>query len=344
MRIVIDAMGSDNAPGPEVRGAVDASLAADTEILLVGDEEMIKTALAVYPKRGKITIVHASQRVDMHDSPIVAVRQKKDSSLLVGLRLVKQGEADGFVSAGNTGAVMMAARTILGTVHGVTRSPICQLMPTMQKPVLVLDLGANVDCSPRHLCDFAEMGAVYSRHVLGVENPRVGLLNIGEEQAKGNEVAKTVHRYLSASPQINFIGNIEPRPLFEGNADVAICDGFVGNMMLKTSEAIGALLTHFLKREFRSSIFSRVGALFSYGAFKRLRQDTNPNEYLGAPLLGVNGSVIILHGSCTAKGVANAARGARLAIQADMNEYIRKGLEEMRNSEATLNAPGGLTT
>ncbi|HOE65271.1 MAG TPA: phosphate acyltransferase PlsX [Candidatus Hydrogenedentes bacterium] len=338
MRIAVDAMGSDKAPGPEVRGAVDASLAGDVEILLVGDETMLQSALEIYPKRGKISIVHASQVIAMHDSPIQAVRQKKDASILVGLRLVKHGEAAGFVSAGNTGAVMMAARTILGPIRGVARSPICQQLPTKNGKVLLVDLGANVDCSARHLCDFAEMGAIYSKFVLDVANPRVGLLNIGEEQLKGNDVTKTVHRNLSAATNINFIGNIEPRAMFEGQADVVVCDGFVGNMVLKTTEAAGGLVSHIIKREFRRTWISMLGGLFAYGAFKRIRHDVDPNEYFGAPLLGVNGAVIILHGSAMARGVANAIRGARLAVEANINERIRCGAEELRNAEAALNA------
>ncbi len=336
MRIAVDAMGSDKAPLPEVGGAIEAASKNDIEVLLVGDEKELKMMLSSYRNRGRISIIPASEVIKMHDSPVMAVRQKKDSSLLVALRLVKEGKADGVVSAGNTGAVMVAARTVLGPIRGVARSAICQMLPTIKDPAFVLDLGANVDCTARHLCEFAEMGMVYSKRVMGVQNPRVGLLNIGEEQLKGNELAKTVHRNLQAISQINFIGNIEPKALYRGEADVVVCDGFVGNVVLKTSEGVAALISTLVRRHLRSTVTSKVGALLSRGAFKRLRQTTDPNEYPGAPLLGVNGTVIILHGACSARGVANAIRGAGLAVESEVNEHIRKGIEELRAAEAHL--------
>ncbi|MBI5095776.1 MAG: phosphate acyltransferase PlsX [Candidatus Hydrogenedentes bacterium] len=333
MRIALDAMGSDNAPGPEVRGAVEASLRSGVEVILVGDQAVLEPALAAIPKRGKVSIVHASEVIRMTDSPVMAVRQKKDSSLLVALRLVKEGKADGVVSAGNTGAVMVAARTILGPIQGVARSAICQTLPTTKDPVLILDLGANVDCSARHLCEFAEMGVIYSRYALGVQNPRVGLLNIGEEQLKGNELAKTVHRTLSAAKQINFVGNIEPKALFKGEVDVLVCDGFVGNLVLKTSEAVAGLVTTLVRRELRSSLLSKIGGLLSLGAYRRLKKTVDPNEYTGAPLLGVNGIVIILHGASNARGVANAIRGACIEVECELNEHIREAVHAMRRTE-----------
>ena len=338
MRIDLDAMGSDHAPGPEVRGAVDASLQDDTEYVLVGDRGRLEEALAPYKRRGRVNIVHASQTIRMDDQPVMAVRQKKDSSLLVALRLVKNGEADACVSAGNTGAVMVAARTILGPIRGVTRSAICQTVPTIKKPVLLIDLGANVDCTARQLCDFAEMGMLYMEHVLRRKNPRVGLLNIGEEHVKGNDLAKAVHRNLSASGHINFIGNIEPRAIYNGDADVVVCDGFVGNVVLKTTEATAALIKNRLYRELMSTWLSKIGVLFSMGAYRRLRRETDPNNYSGAPLLGVKGVVIILHGSCSSQGVKNSLLGARRAVRARINEHIRNGIEILRNTEAHLHA------
>ena len=274
----------------------------------------------------------------MDDQPVMAVRQKKDSSLLVALRLVKTGEADACVSAGNTGAVMVAARTILGPIKGVSRSAICQTVPTIKKPVLLIDLGANVDCTARQLCDFAEMGLLYMEHVLRRKNPRVGLLNIGEEHVKGNDLAKAVHRNLSASDHINFVGNIEPRAIYNGDADVVVCDGFVGNVVLKTTEATAALIKSRLHRELMSTWLSKLGAFFSMGAYRRLRRETDPNTYSGAPLLGVKGVVIILHGSCSSLGVKNSLLGARRAVRSRINEHIRSGIEALRNTEAHLNA------
>ena len=336
MRIVMDAMGSDAAPDPEVRGAVEASLETDSEIILVGDEALLKEKLANFSKRGKVSIVHAAQAVTMDDSPMVAVRQKKDSSLLVGLRLVKEGRADAFLSAGNTGAVMLGARVVLGPIKGVARSAICQVLPTTKDPVVVLDLGANVDCTARHLCEFAEMGQVFSRLTLGVENPRVGLINIGEEQAKGNEIAKTVHRQLTAAPHINFMGNIEPKALFAGKADVVVCDGFIGNIILKTSEGVAILMKTMVERELKATPMSMLGGLFSMGAFRRVRRATDPNFQPGAPLLGVNGIVIIAHGSSTHNGIKNAILGARKEFELGLNEHIRKGIEELRAAESAM--------
>jgi glycerol-3-phosphate acyltransferase PlsX len=336
MRIAIDAMGSDNAPFPEVRGAVRASASRDTELILVGHEQQLKSALGKRNLRPNISVVHASEVITMQDTPMMGVRKKKDASLLVAIRLVKEGAAEAIVSAGNTGAVMLAAQTVLRPVQGVGRPPICQLLPTMAGMCLVLDLGANVDCTARHLCDFAEMGVVYMTQVLDKPNPRVGLLNIGEEQAKGNELAKTVHRILSAAPHVNFIGNVEPKALYRGDADVVICDGFVGNVVLKTSEAAGALVKNLLTRELKAGILSRIGALLCIGAYKRLKRIIDPNEYPGAPLLGVNGVVIILHGACSAHGVANAVQGARLAVEHGLVSKIREGILEVRSTEMKL--------
>ena len=332
MRIVVDAMGADAAPHPEVEGAVEASLLKDIEIILVGDEPTLKSELARYPKHGKIEIKHASERVLMEDKPMIAVRKKKDSSLLVGLRLVKSGEADAFLSAGNTGAVMMGSRVILGPIQGVARSAICQTLPTLDGGrVVVLDLGANVDCTADQLCQFAEMGQVYAQLNLGVEHPRVGLINIGEEQAKGNDIAKTVHRNLTAAEHINFIGNVEPKALFSGKADVVVCDGFTGNIILKTSESVAGLMKNMIKEELMSSWVSRLGALLSVKAFKNVKKRSDPNEPTGAQLLGVNGIVTIVHGSCTATGIKNALLGAKEEFDAGLNEHIQDGIAELRS-------------
>lgn len=334
MRIAIDAMGSDNAPTPEVNGALKAcEKHGDIELILVGPEERLKAALG---KRAhpRISIVNATEVITMSDTPMMGVRKKKDASLLVAMRMVKQGQADAVMSAGNTGAVMLAARIILRQIAGVTRMPICQLMPTTTGTCLVLDLGANVDCDARHLCDFAEMGVVYSQDVLRKTSPRVGLLNIGEEQAKGSEVAKAVHQTLTAAPHINFIGNVEPKALYRGEADVVVCDGFVGNVFLKTSEAAGSFVKTLLTREFKSSVFTMLGALLSRSAFKRLKQTIDPNEYGGAPLLGVDGVVIIMHGATNAKGVMNGINVARTAIAHNINKHIQEGIAEIRSTEA----------
>jgi phosphate acyltransferase len=331
MRIVVDAMGSDNAPSPEVEGAVKASLKLDVEVILVGDEALLRPALDTYPKRGNVRIVHASQAITMEDNPVMAVRKKKDASVLVGLRLVKNGEADAMISAGNTGAVHVASRTIVGPIRGVARSAIATILPTLGAPVLLLDMGANVDCAARHLIDFAEMGMVYAERVLGVERPRVALLNIGAEVLKGNEVAKAVHAKLTDAEHINFIGNIEPKRLYEGRADVVVCDGFVGNVFLKTSEGAAWVVSRLVARELKATLISMLGALLSRGAFKRIRRIRDPNEHPGAPLLGVKGVVIITHGGCNSKGVANAIKGAHRAVETNLIGHIRSGIEELRS-------------
>lgn len=338
MRIAVDAMGCDRAPDVEVHGAVIASMSTGTEVLLVGDERELKPALAAYRKPHRVSVVHATQVIGMADTPAKAVRQKRDSSLLVALRLAKEGRVDGVVSAGNTGAVMVGARMVLGPIRGVARSAICEALPTLKTPALVLDLGANVDCSARHLCEFAEMGVVYSHCVLGVKAPRVGLLNIGEEQAKGNEIAKSVHHILSHSEDINFVGNVEPKALFQGAADVVVCDGFVGNLFLKTTEAVASLMGRLLKEQLAASWISKFGAFLSMRAFRRLKQTVDPNEYIGAPLLGVNGNVIICHGASSARGIANAIHGSCRAAEAGVNEHIRQAILRLREGEALDNA------
>jgi len=342
MRIAIDAMGSDAAPDPEIEGALRADVSGNVELVLVGDEPRLNAALRNRANNRPISIVHASEVITMDDNPLMAVRKKKDASLLVAMRLVKQGVADAFVSAGNTGAVMLAARTILRPIRGVGRSAICQLLPTTKGTCLVLDLGANVDCSARHLCEFAEMGVVYTREVLGKDNPRVGLLNIGEEQAKGNGLARTVNRNLSATHHINFVGNVEPKGMYAGVADVLVCDGFVGNVVLKTSEGAGALIRNLLAKELRSSWVSMLGALLSRGAYKRLKRTVDPNEYGGAPLLGVNGVVMIMHGACSGKGVAHAIEGACTAVNHKVNKHIEEGIAQLRATVAGLESNGAV--
>lgn len=334
MRIALDAMGSDNAPLPEVRGAVEASKRnEDMEIVLVGDRDRLQRELGKYARRPNVTIRHASEVITMEDSPVLGVRQKKDSSLMVAMRMVKNGEADGVVSAGNTGAVQVSARITLGPIRGVARSAICQVLPSLNRePVVVIDLGANVDCSARHLCEFAEMGAVYVERVLDVKNPRVGLLNIGEERLKGNELTKTVHANLSASPHLNFTGNVEPRGVFTGEVNVVVCDGFIGNLMLKSMEATSFFVRQSLKRELMATWVSKLGAMLCAGAFVRVKQRVDPNDQPGAPLLGVNGTVIITHGSVKAVGITNAIRGARMGVERRVNEHIRKEIEAARRS------------
>jgi glycerol-3-phosphate acyltransferase PlsX len=335
MRIVVDAMGSDTAPVPEVAGVVEGAKDFDGEVILVGDEALLQKELEQHPKRSNVRVVHASEAISMHDAPVNAVRQKKDSSLLVGLRLVKEGEADAFVSAGNTGAVMVGALTVLGKIKGVNRPAICQALPNATGRVTILDLGANASCTAHMLCEFAEMGMAYSQYMLGVEHPRVGLLNIGEEESKGHQVAKDVHRSLSAMQHVNFIGNVEPKAVFQGGADVVVCDGFIGNLFLKTSEAAAGFLGKLVREKFESSNMNKLGAVLARKALQELKATVDPNESHGAPLLGVNGVVLILHGSCNQNAVCNAIAGARHALDNRLNQHIGEFIQELRKFEAS---------
>ncbi len=336
MRIAVDAMGSDGAPDIEVEGAVQASREENTEVLLVGDESVLTPKLEAHSKIGDIRIVHASQAIGMDESPALAVRQKKDASLLVATRLVKRGEADAVVSAGNTGAVMVAARAVLGPLRGVTRSAISQCFPTATGEVVLLDLGANVDCTSRQLCEFAEMGIAYSHYALGVESPRVALLNIGEEHQKGTQVAREAHQVLSQTPHVNFTGNVEPRTLLAGDADVVVCDGFIGNLVLKTCEAAAEFMVNVMREQFESSSMNKLGAMIASKALRQFKMRIDPNEQAGAPLLGINGIAIILHGSCSSKGVANGINGARVAFENRLNEHIHENIEMLRGAESGL--------
>lgn len=339
MRIALDAMGADAAPEVEIEGAVAASLEASHEIILVGDEAVLRPRLDAYSKKGNLRIVHASERIGMHESPVLAVRGKKDSSLLVAMRLVKNGEADAIVSAGNTGAVMVSARTVIGPIRGVARSAICQALPTATGQVVVLDLGANVDCSARHLCEFAEMGMAYSTYALGVKNPRVGLLNIGEEEAKGTQVSKEVHRALTAASHVNFVGNVEPKAMYNGAADVVVCDGFIGNVILKTSEAVAGVMGKLMKEKLTSSSMNKLGAVLARSALQDIKETVDPNYHPGAPLLGINGIVIITHGSCTSLGIKNALLGAAIAFENRLNDHIRENIEALRGVEERIGPP-----
>lgn len=336
MRIAVDAMGSDGAPDVEVEGAVRASFNSDIELILVGDEAVLTPKLEAFAKRGNIRIIHASQAIGMNESPIVAVRKKKDSSMSVALRLVKNNEADAVVTAGNTGAVITSARVVLGRVRGVTRVAICQTLPTLRGCVVVLDLGANVDCTARHLCEFAEMGTAYSRYSLGVDSPTVGLLNIGEEDVKGGQVSKEVNSRLKETPHVNFVGNVEPSGLFKGEVDVVVCDGFTGNLVLKTSEAVAVFVSELMREKFESSSMNKLAARLASKSLREIKEKVDPNEHFGAPLLGVDGIVTILHGSSSPTGLSNAIEGARVSLQNNLLYHIRENIQELRGIESPV--------
>jgi glycerol-3-phosphate acyltransferase PlsX len=296
----------------------------------VGDEKAIQAELTAH--KGEvpacIEIVHASEVVGMGESPATAIRRKKDSSIARAVELVKSGKADAIFSAGNTGAAVAAATLKLRTLKGVDRPAIATVMPTPDKAFVLLDAGANPDSSPEMLQQYAVMGTIYSREILGCKNPGVGLLSIGEEAAKGNEVTKKTFSLLENS-NINFIGNVESRDLFGGKVDVAVCDGFVGNVVLKTSEAVARMIGNWLKRMFKANPLRILGALLSRGVFNEMKRHADPSTYGGAPLLGDNGVVIIAHGSSNALAAFNGIRVATEAVTHDVNHLIEDELEHI---------------
>ncbi|MEK7748055.1 MAG: phosphate acyltransferase PlsX [Nitrospirota bacterium] len=328
MRIAVDAMGGDDAPFCEVRGGLEACEAFGVEIALVGDETAIKGALSaiIAPVPSAISIIHTPTRIEMGESPL-AVRRKKDASICVATEQVKSGEAVAVISAGNSGASMAAAFFILGAIPGIDRPAIATMLPTLTGTSILIDAGANVDCKPKHLLAFAMMGAVYAKDILGIEKPRVGLLNIGEEDSKGNELTKETFLLLKKA-SLNFIGNIEGKELYAGAADVIVCDGFVGNVTLKVSEGLAEAITQFLKREIMASAIGRLGGFLLKPAFKRFKNKIDYAEYGGAPLLGVNGISIISHGRSTPKAIKNAIRVAKESFERGVNRHIREEMAE----------------
>jgi glycerol-3-phosphate acyltransferase PlsX len=322
VRIVLDAMGTDGAPKSEVAGAVGAlrELEGDFEIILLGDKGLVEPELARhedYP-RGRLHVEHAPDRVLPGEAPASVLRKHPDCSIVRGLRLQKEGQADAFVSAGSTGAVMAASLFILRPLEGVDRPAIGTLLPTALEPVLMLDAGANVDCKPQHLVQFAHLGRIYAEDLMGRTNPRVGLLNIGEEPEKGDELAVEAHQRLAREPGINFIGNVEGRAIIQGGCDVLVCDGFVGNVVLKFYESIARFFVGFLKRDVRQA----VGDADFGEAYRML----DYSEYGGAPLLGVNGVSIICHGGSSPKAIRNAIRVAVQSVRSHMVEHVARDL------------------
>ncbi len=339
MRIAIDAMGGDDAPAVPVLGAVEALeiLGDDFEIILVGNREPIEKELEKRHYHGsRLEIAHASQIVEMDDSPSVALKKKKDSSISVGLRMQKEGLADAFVSAGNTGAIMAHSLMTLGRIEGISRPAIVTIFPSRTQPVVFLDVGANVDSKPFHLLHFALMGSIYAQEILGRENPKVGLLNIGEEAKKGDELSVATYRILKDSP-LNFIGNAEGRDILEGVTDVVVCDGFVGNVILKFSESIIYLITSMIEAEVKKSPLTRLGALLMKNAYINIHRTLDYAEYGGAPLLGIDGVAVVCHGGSSSKAIRNAINVARLTVTRQINEIIEAQLPQLSNArEAKL--------
>lgn len=322
MKIAVDAMGGDHAPAAIVEGAIQSVIEYGLETILVGDGEKIKDELIKHRATDlPITIRHASQVVEAYESPSSVLRKKRDSSIRVATELVVRKEAVAVVSAGHTGATMATAFFVFGRLNGIERPAIATVMPTLKGICLLLDVGANVDCKPNHLLQFAIMGDLYVKHILKVENPKIGLLSIGEEDIKGNELTRETFKLLKHS-DLNFIGNIEGRDIFTGKADVVVCDGFIGNIALKISEGFADAITKMLKREIAEAASGKFGYFLLKPAFKRFRKRTDYSEYGGAPLLGVNGICIISHGLSSGKAIKNAIRVAAEFSKSGLNERI----------------------
>jgi glycerol-3-phosphate acyltransferase PlsX len=334
--IVLDAMGSEKGPEPEIRGAIAACRQFPVRVHLVGPEDMVRPLLEEHLRgeRLPIHVVHASEWISMDDKAAASVRSKKDSSMRVGLKLVREGKARGFVTAGNTGAAMATAKMVLGTLDGLDRPALATILPTQTgSPCVMLDVGANVDSDPKNLVQFALMGQIYAQNVLGIPKPRVGLLSIGEEDSKGNALTREtlpLLRALEGELIYHFIGNVEGRDLFNGRCDVVVCDGFVGNVAIKTTEGIAKLVSESLKQTLKATITSQVGALLSRKAFKNFKKRLDYSEYGGAPLLGVRGACIIGHGSSNEVAILNAIRVASQFAQADVARHIEASLGRIK--------------
>ena len=328
MRIVVDAMGSDNHPGPDVAGAVLAARKFGDAIVLVGDKARVAAELAAHDTAGlSIEVVHATEAIGMKDSPATAARDKRDSSMHVGLQLVREGAADAFVSAGNTGAILAVAtlrQTGLGRIRGVQRPALGVVFPIESRPMLI-DNGANADARPEYLLQFGQMGSIYMARMHDIARPRVALISNGEEEGKGNLLIKETIPLMEAGG-LNYVGNIEPKEFVRGAADVGVVDGFTGNIMMKTAEAVAGYMTDTIRKYITAGLLTKIGGLLARPAFRRVRAQLDPDEVGGAPLLGVNGVVIIAHGRSNAYAMQQAIGQARRVAERDIVQAIADGL------------------
>src|SRR5438094_5015700 len=333
IRIAVDAMGGDHAPDEIVKGALLAAAEYPIEVILVGKEEVVRQTLAAagsIPRN--VEVVDAREVVEMDDNALTPLRRKRNSSVRVCANLVAEGRADAFVSAGNTGATWTSARMVMGMIEGVSRPALAAILPNVNDHTLLLDVGANVDTKPNHLREFAVMGHFYAQMVFGIAQPRVGLMSIGEEEGKGNELTKETFRVLKETG-LNFVGNAEGRDIYNGNVDVVVCDGFIGNVVLKASEALGEMVGNLLKTEMRRSLPRKIGGLLAGGAFDGLKKRMDYSEYGGAPLLGVKGGCIVCHGRSNAKAIKNAIRIARVFAMNHIDEKIQTKITDLHARE-----------
>lgn len=328
MRIVVDAMGSDRHPQPDVEGAVQAAREYGVDIVLVGKKDIVEPELAKHDLAGvKVSVVHCSQVIEMEEHPAEAVRSKRDSSMVVGMGMLKDRQVDAFVSAGNSGGVLAAALFYLGRIKGVKRPALSSVFPTRKGPCFMLDLGANADCKPEYLLQFAIMGSLYAERVLGMTNPRVAIVSNGEEEGKGNMLVQEAYPLLKASG-LNFVGNAEGKDIPAGLADVIVTDGFTGNVIIKLSEGVASFMLDIIKEEIKSRPLASVGALLAKTAFEQVRRRLDYREYGGGPLLGVDGIVIVGHGRSDSLAIKNAIRVARQAVAQQTLQAIREGIAQ----------------
>ena len=333
-RVVVDAMGGDYAPEWIIRGAVEAiNEGAKAQVILTGKEDVIKKELAKYTyDQSKIEVVNATEEITCHEAPVQAVRSKKDSSLVVGLNMVKNGEADAIISAGSSGAILAGGQLVVGRSKGVKRSPLAPLLPTSKGYSLLIDCGANVDARASHLVQFAKMGSIYMEHVVGIKNPKVGIVNIGAEEEKGNALVKETFPLLKEEKELNFIGSVEAREIPHGQADVIVTEAFSGNVILKLYEGVGAVLISKVKEGLMSTLRSKIGALLIKPALKTTLKSFDASEYGGAPLLGLNGLVVKTHGSSKAKEVSNTLIQCVTFKKQKINEKIKESIQSEQKS------------
>ena len=329
-------MGGDYAPQNIIHGALLAAREYDLNLILVGREEAIRSELSRYSSSDlNIEVVHASEVIGMDEQPTIALRRKKDSSIRVCARLVREGRALGFVSAGHTGAVLAAAKIVIGVIPGVDRPALAATIPNRRGVSIWIDVGANVDCKPLHFRQFAVMGYLYAREIVGISNPRVGLLSIGEEDTKGNEKTKEVFKVLKEA-NINFVGNVEGSAVFNGEVDVIVCDGFIGNISLKVAESVLETMGHYLKEEISKTYSRQFGYFFLRPTFREFKKKVDYAEYGGAPLLGTKGCVIICHGKSSVKAIKNALRVASDFIENNVNERIYQEIKNLAETESRV--------
>ena len=334
-KIALDAMGGDNAPAEIVKGAVDAVASReDIKVYLVGQTDAIQEELNKYPyPKERIEIVEAPEVIEMAEPPVQAIRKKKQSSMVVAMNMVKQKEADAFVSAGSSGAVLVGGQTIVGRIKGIRRPPLAPLIPTESGVSLLIDCGANVDARPEHLLQFAQMGSIYMENVVGVKNPRVAIVNIGAEEEKGNALVKETFPLLRECKDINFVGSIEAREIPHGGADVIVCEAFVGNVIRKLYEGLSSTLVGVIKRGLMSTLKSKIGAALALPALKKTLKDFDASEYGGAPLLGLNGLVVKTHGSSKAKEITNSIYQCVTFREENINGIIKERIVDAQENE-----------